>query len=1027
MGRRGSTCVWATVVAATVGLASGAMAAPPTPAEVGEVIVTGSRLPAAGAAISASPVEIVPRSAFNLSSGATLEQTLNLSPQLIPTFTSTSNNPGSGAATLDLRGLGSFRTLVLVDGRRWIANSAGSIPEVDANTIPSALIQRVDILTGGASATYGSDAVSGVINIVLDHSFSGLSLEAQRSISERGDAGVDHADLTIGGAWLDGRAHVIVSTGYLEREAVLRSARRLSAFALQDGCGVPGTRTRYGYAEAAPDSDEDCADANETPAMIRGGTAAIPGGMIGGPAFFPVDAAGRLQRNRDGLRFLPSGDPAPYNPSTDAYNFADDTFLQTPLRRWNAHLLSTVELGRLTAYADVAFIRTRSDQQLASPPAMLGGVIRPVTVNLDNPFLTRATRAVLDLNYGVDSNGAVGVADRNAAEPTINPAYLGDADGIVSLGSRVLRRRLIEFGPRTLENRRDAGLATVGLRGPLGDDWRFDAYGSHSEARRDARLINGVLAPRLQQAIVVVRDATGQVRCSDPSNGCRPANIFGEGQLDPEVAAFLRADAGAETTVRQTVFEVTASGRLLPLPAGDVELAAGLAWRRTSYRFDPDPILYDGGFIGFTSFGPPVGAAVEVAEGFAEARVPLLADRPWARDLTLELGARLSDYRGLTRALSWKAQGRWSPVSNVSLRASYQRAIRAPNVVELFEAPNMGTLGADLDPCSVEQGIGFLPAVAAACVRNGVPAARIARFNPGPLNASLVTRGSRDLRSEIAETVTAGVVLTRQGTLSGAFSIDLYDIRLQRAISTFGGGPLFTAYGCILGGGDPNDPLCRAYVRDRDGIIVAFDLPRANIGAISSRGVDWQLALARSFDAGAIGPLRVSLSASGTYYLKHGARPNAHFPSIDCAGSFGPDCGVTLRGSVPRWKLLNRLEVSRGALSLEIRHSYFSSTRDSVFVVDKALGLVTPPDARPPEAERLEARHYLDAAAAWQVSPGLRLRFGVNNLTDAKPAIAGSSAIQSNTDPALYDVIGRRYFLTVQVRAEDAARWLHAR
>jgi iron complex outermembrane recepter protein len=1009
---------WVLLASASALLSAPAWPQAALPAEeAAEIVITGTRLPSAGIE-ALSPVETVDEAAFDVTGVVNIEQTLNLYPQLIPGFTNTSNNPGTGAATLDLRGLGSFRTLVLVDGRRWIANDAGSIPEVDVNTIPAALIDRVDILTGGASAVYGSDAVSGVVNIILDHDFDGLVAEAQQNISERGDAAVTSADLTFGTGFARDDGRIILSAGYLKRDALLQGERDLSRFALNEGCALAGTRTRFGLSEPAPNLAGDCSGPNEEIALLSSGSPTIPAGLISGVAFFPIDGSPALRRNM-GVRFGPDGSALPFDFARDAFNFAIDNFLQVPLERRSGQALGSLSIGSTELHALAAYIRTDGDQQLASAPAMIGGPAAPARINLDNPFLPAATRALLDLNFGVDPAGARGVNGRFGPNPTVNPRYAGDADGIVVLPN-LLRRRLEELGPRILLNRRDAIRGQIGARGPIAADWDFDLFASWSRARHRATSINGASASRLQQAILAVRDpATGAIRCLDPSGGCAPANIFGEGRLSPEAAAFLRADAESVTTVEEYVGEATAAGPVARLPDGEIEALAGVSARRTSYDYRPDPIQFERDFIGFTSGGPPATGAVEVKEAFVETRLPLLADRRFARELSVEAGLRFSDYADIGSVWSWKAQAGWSPLRGLRFRGGYQRAIRAPNVVELYQAERTGDVfGEQFDPCFVSAGRTADPAIAAACVRNGVPADAIATFEPGPVSAVARFGGSPDLVPEKARTLTVGVAYAGRSPLPISATLDYYDTRIERAIGIRGGGALFVTYGCILGGGDPGDPLCQAYRRDPDGLITSFDLLNDNLGAIGARGFDWRVAIDAPLD---LGGATLSFSTSGTHYLDNYKLPNENFGEIECAGFFGLSCGTTLSGSVPRWKLLNQAVVDAGGLSLTLRHSYFSSTRDSRLSVNRAFGLA-PVFLMATEAVRLESRHHIDLVLGVDAGETFQFRFGVNNLTDAKPAITGGAQVQANTDPSLYDVIGRRFFISVRARFSGVSR-----
>lgn len=968
------------------------------------ILVTGTRLPRAGEG-SSSPLQSVERTDFLKTGVPNVEQTLNQFPQLVASFTNTSNNPGTGAATLDLRGLGSVRTLILVNGRRWIASDAGEVPEVDVNTIPAALLERVDIVTGGASAVYGSDAVTGVINFVLRDKLNGLHLETRQSITAAGDGRVSSADLSFGTAFLSGRGQLTASAGWLHQAPVLHADRRLSSVALQDGCAVPGTRDSTGASRAV--NDPTCAPPNER-ALTAGGSFFIPGSRIVGRAFFPVAGSAALIVNPAGFRFEPDGSPRPFVPATDLFNFAPDNYLQVGLRRWSGNLLGSFTLSpSIEPYVELSYIRTHSPQQLAPVAALIGartGTVPIARVNLANPFLSPEAARALDLSYGVDAAGNRGFTGSPASGFRINSSYGGDADGIIVFPA-VIQSRL-DLGPRRMENRRDARRGLVGIRGDLGEDWAFDLYYSRSRVEHAVNYLNSGSALRLQQALLAVRDPqTGRVVCLNLSGGCVPANIFGAGNLSREAADFIRTNPIDRTLIEEQVAEGIIRGQIPVLPAGSVGLAFGASWRRSGYDFTPDPELFTGDDLGFLP-GTAAGGTTRVWELFTEARIPLLSGLPLVEELTAELGARRSQYDTVGGVWTWKVLAEWRPVPSLKFRGGYQRAVRAPNVRELFEQPTTGAIPVQ-DPCSADTGLIDQAEIRASCLRNGVPAALIGTdISSFPVATS---RGNPDLDAETARTSTIGAVLEPHPALT--LTGDFYDIRISRAIGSFGGGPTFLAFGCIAGGAEAASPLCASYRRDPDGSIATVDLPTANVGTLRARGIDWQLAYRlRLGDR-----RRIDLTLSGTRYLWNGFRPNNNLAALDCAGFFGAPCGQTIRGAAtPKWKLYNTLRWTSGPTSLSLRHRWFSSTLDGRILLAEALSL--PEQRLPAEGRRLEDRHYLDFAASFAVGGALNLTLGVNNLTGKRPAITGSNQVQANTDPSLYDVLGRRFFTALSAR-----------
>lgn len=969
------------------------------------IVVTGSRLSRANES-SASPIQTATNRDFVLTGVANVEQTLNQLPQLVGSFTTTSNNPGTGAATLNLRGLGSVRTLVLVNGRRWIASDAGEVPEVDVNTIPAALIRRVDIVTGGASATYGSDAVTGVINFITDRDVSGLRLDARQAVSEHGDARTSSADLTAGTAFSDGRGRISGSIGWLDQTPVLQGARPLSRVSLGEGCVVPGTRAETG---ASTPVSGACNPANVI-GFIAGGSLIIPGTRIVGRNLIPVPGTDRLTPAPAGIRFLPDGRAVPYNPATDAYNFAPDNYLQVPLQRRSGNLFASFEIGpAIEPYVELAYIETESPQQLAPVPGLLGGgtgTVPVARINLDNPFLAPEAIRILDLSYGVDAQGRLGFIGNPGAGFRLNPAFGGDADRIVSLPG-VLQSR-VDLGPRRRFNTREAVRALLGARGMLTSGWDYDFFASHSRVDHRVAFQNSGSARRLQQALLAVRDpATGQPVCIDRSNGCVAANIFGAGNLSPAAADFIRTDPVELTIVDEQVAELLVRGRFDLFSADPAGVALGASWRRSAYEYEPDPQLLTGDDLGFQP-GQPAAGETSVFELFAEARLPLLAERPLFHELDAELGLRWSSYDTVGGVWTWKALLNWTPIRGVRLRGGYQRAVRAPNVRELYEAPT-ATFGGVMDPCAAP-GLRDAPTVRAACIRNGVPA-QLAATLPESFPVQFFG-GDRNLRAETADTFTAGISFAPAVVPGLSISVDYYDIRIEDVISVVGGGAVGTVFGCILGGGDPADPLCRAYRRGSDGTVASMNLPAANVPEARARGIDWQLSLGTALGGS---DHRVDLLLSGTHYLENSYTSILAAPPLECAGQFGAPCGNTIVGSAtPRWKLFNSLTWRAGDVSLSLRHRWFSATRDARLQTAQRFGL--PPPVLPEEGRELEGRHYLDLAATFAVADGFNLIIGATNVTGAPPALTAGSQAQANTDPSLYDVLGRRFFFALSMK-----------
>ena len=308
------------------------------------------------------------------------------------------------------------------------------------------------------------------------------------------------------------------------------------------------------------------------------------------------------------------------------------------------------------------------------------------------------------------------------------------------------------------------------------------------------------------------------------------------------------------------------------------------------------------------------------------------------------------------------------------------------------------------DICAPDSGALASAAVLAAC--------RQATGNTLPVTSAsfplFTTSGSADLKAESARTLTVGAVVTPLRRFS--ISLDYWNIDIRDAIGRFGGGAQFTLFGCIAGGGDPASGLCQAIRRNADGEILEVTTPSANLARLKARGIDGQLAYALRMMGGDL-----SVNLAGSYLLGSDYQPNPDLNPVSCAGTFTRPCGTTILGTAtPRWKVFNRLNWNSDPLTLSLRHRFFSSTGDGRLRVSRLLGL--PEQLLAERGRRLESRHYFDAAASLAIARRFQLTLGVNNLTDVGPALTGSGQVQANTEPSLYDVLGRRFFVSLSAR-----------
>ncbi len=527
--------------------------------ELDEVIVTGSRIKRPDLT-AVSPVAVVSGEEFTISGNLNIEQKLAELPQTLPSFGPSSNNPGDGTARVDLRGLGSSRTLVLVNGRRYIPATQAGV--VDLNSIPGTLIKQVDVLTGGASAVYGSDALAGVVNFQLVDDFEGVEVTTLYDVTEEGDGEKFNVDLTMGGNFDNGRGNAVIYTSYSRRDSVFQGDREFSNVALTESGGV----------------------------LVPGGSSGIPGTRVfGGPT---------LPNGQNLGRFLPDGSGAPFT-GADRFNYAPDNYLQLPQERYLVTGMAHYDLTeKVQAYSELTYVRNQVDQELAPTPAFVG----TLEVNPDSPFFAPDVQQALNgIRSDTNGDGVVNGSD-NAFLPFIG-------------------RRMVENGSRQSLDTRTGNRILVGLRGDLNETWSYDAYYSRSQLDQINVLNNDVSESRFRQAVLV--DDSGAA-CQNASNGCQPLNIFGAGNISDAAIGFINIGATNITDIVQSVAQASVSGTLGTVGAASqpVGLVLGVEYRKDESSFRPDSFLSGGDVLGFNAGNPTVGS-FDVTELFTEVSVPV--------------------------------------------------------------------------------------------------------------------------------------------------------------------------------------------------------------------------------------------------------------------------------------------------------------------------------------------------------------------------------------------------------------------
>lgn len=971
-----------------------AATADPAEAHAPDVVVTGSRIRRAGFD-APTPVAVSDAQDVKLSGQVNIERALLELPQVslgANAFTLAVTGSGGGFADVNLRGLGSNRNLVLVNGRRFAIVNASQI--TDTNTIPAGLIDRTEIVTGGSSAVYGSDAITGVVNFILKQNYDGIEGRYQLNLVPHSTTPTYNVDLTLGKNFAEGRGNVALALNFLERKGNTRDDFDWSrfSFVLGEGCIVPGsgTATTPGTRFSIP-SGQSCQQAGGAIGYVFNGSADIPNGRVFGiPAFggsnaalnAAYTAAGLSGLTANGFTFNDAGTAArPYDSTTDSYNNTPPNSLQIPQTRYMANAFAHYDFSDAAkVYGEFHYSRNEVTAQIAPP-----NYNAPFLVNVNNPYLTPQLREVfrqLDLAETGPRTVTHGVTTF-----TTTPS---DGLAVVSLG-----RRFSDLGPRTSFNKRDVFRGAVGIRGDLGDasrgfltDLTYDLYYTLSDADETITVINGVSRSRLQQNLLSV--GTAAPVC----------NIFGQ-NISTACAQAIGVGATAGNKARMQVAQGNVTGSLFALPAGPVGFSLGAEWRKTSARFIPDAVLATGDAAGYTG-ALPTNGSVTAKELFGEVRIPLIHDTPLIESLTANAGFRMSDYSlsGVGTVWTYFYGGEWRVTSDLNVRGQYQRAIRAPSVGELFGGQVSGNNNVN-DPCSSRAAASQQTAdVRALCIATGVPAALVYTLTvqPAPF-VYTVSGGNPNLDAEKADTFTAGVVLTPRFLPRFSASVDYFDISVDGAIGQRGGGPQNVFNLCYYVVRDASSEYCRAIPRDSTtGEILAsspVDILSANTGGVKVRGIDFAINYRQP-----IGTSSLALRSNYTYLLEYTNTPVQALPlRNECVGSFGNTCG----DAKPRWRGTTRATWSVDDFSLSLRHRYLGPVTTDRYLLPLRQGSATTPALSTLAFPRIKSQNYFDISFDVGVADKMRFYGGVNNVFNRD--------VPNVSSVGLYDPMGTELFL----------------
>nr|WP_314435259.1 TonB-dependent receptor [uncultured Brevundimonas sp.] len=925
-----------------------AQQAEPELSQLEEVVVTGSRVARAGFD-APTPTTVLGAEAMEQRGLQNVGEFLNEAPAFRPSQTPQTNPQnllGGGQNFADLRGLGSIRTLTLVNGRRYVPSSATG--QVDLNLIPTIMVDRIEAVTGGASAAWGSDAVAGVVNVIFNSTLSGIKADVSYGLTEEGDNQTVRAAVAVGDDFHDGRGHFVVGGEYYNAAGIASYNDREWGRRWEELVSYSGARgnnpSRF-YASGVTQNNQ----------------------TYGGVIIGPNAAAGRPLY---GIQFGPGGSVLPFDYGTavgvNAVDYTGDgiysrgqhTLLPEIFREAAAGQFKYDLTSSLKAFAELSYAsagaRFRTPQSRDSS-------LTAIVIKRDNPFLPKAVADIMDAN------------------------------GIASFP---IGRANDDFGPTNAENFSTTTRFAAGLNGDLGGGWAWDAYYQFGRNIADSTIENLRIAQNFSYAIDAVWDAgANRAICRDAvarAQGCVPINLIGEGSPKADAIDYTHGTQFYRITLEQSVFAANVTGEPVSTWAGPVSVAAGVEHRKETTTAISDELAANGRF---TFSNPrPFDGELSVNEVYAETVIPLAQDMAWAKSLDLNAAIRYTDYSTSGGVTTWKVGGSYEPISDVRLRATRSRDIRAPNASELFATTSSITT-----------------------IRNpwtGVTEQTTVVFSPSPT-----------LKPEEADTLTVGAVLSPSAVPGLRLSVDYYDIDIAGAISSFTAQTVAdNCFGEIAGGGAGF--FCGFVNRTGTGsstAVRAVDVQLLNVASLKASGVDFEVSYRRPFRSG-----RINARLFGTYTKDlifddgTGAKPTYNLAGviqsrggvINRAGQVGGFTSGQNNGATnaPEWVLNGALNYSDDRFMAQIQGRYVGGGS-----IDNALVGPDSPDYDPASPisianNKVDSRFYVNLSGSYRLSEAAEIYGAVNNATNTEPPFPSTAVA------GLYDRIGRSYSLGLRLK-----------
>ncbi len=982
------------------------------------IVVTGSRI-ARPELESPGPLTIVSGEELFETGQVSVGDVLNELPQLRSTFSqqnSTRFLGTRGLNLLDLRGLGSERTLVLVNGRRHVAGdilSTGVSPDV--NTIPTDLVERIDLVTGGNSSIYGSDAIAGVVNFILKRDFDGIQMRAQSGLNlDYKDASNQFVALTAGKNFADGRGNIAVSAEYAHQSRYFASGR---------GDNI-NQNNNFVVVDSDPANAPNGSDGIPDRIFARDlrSTTISTGGQVGFAS--PTGACGR---------------DAVGNPYTCAYLFQPDGSLipQTGLRvglapngnflagngysgregelmalspqldRYSINVIGHFEVSpAFEPFIEAKYVRTDAFGSQSGPFFSQGTTLgddpaynreRP---RLDNPYLTPQARAIIEEQLAA-----------GGTTPTDGTRFS-------------LRRNWVDLGIRDEKIRRETYRGVVGVRGEFNDGWNYEVSANYGE-HRERNLIEGnINIQRYLLSLDSVRDSTGQIVCRsqiDPAArvayveddailasdvaACVPINPFGDGSVSQAARDYLTVNSRATGKITQFVgsaFVAGDLGQLFELPGGPIGFSVGGEYRRETNRYDLDD-LTQAGYAFYNAIPSFEAPSFEVKEAFGELNIPLLADMPFFQELTFSAAGRVADYKGATGTVFAYSGGvTWAPIDDVRVRGTYSRAVRAPNLSELYSAQGQNYAPAPNDPCSARN----LATGSANRVANCNAAGRPANYDfVYTQSLEIISGGNPDLQEETSTSWSAGVQFTPSFVPGLILSVDYYDIKVDDVIASVSAQQILNL---CYDSPSLDNPFCGLFERAGPSGGPAGEIPfqvleasllqsSANFASMRARGVDTNISYRRSFDWG-----RVQLNGIWTRALQRD----------DFTNPSDPDFANRLLGELNDPK--NQVNLNASATVGKVTLGYQMRWIDKMYL--NTYEDFNPLNGLPPQnADYADVKYYPDVAyhdirLGLDVLDKANVYVGVDNVFDRQPPY-GLTGIGAGS--GIYNVRGRYTYVGV--------------